>query len=421
MGIVLSKNLKQKQSIRLTPSLKKSIDLLQLSRYELIKKIENEIIENPFLEKKDIDYDHSFSKQGFDFDIESKKTLRKKLLDQVNELNLCKKDEQISKIIIDCIDESGMLTEDIHEIEKLSNFVFTDLEIQYVLKDIIHKLEPSGVGFRNYNECISIQITNSNITKNQKILINKILTNKNLDNLDEIKLKLIKEGAKQKDVDQAINEIKSCDLSPGLNFDNTQYIEADLKLLVNNHEIKIEFIEDNFPIISTDDELIEKVKKELKNQKNEDLIEKINEAKWLLRSVKKRNDTVQKVGRYVCLKQISFFNENPLKINTLTNKQIADEIGVHPSTVSRILRNKYIETPKGVMPLKSLLISSVSKTRNVSPLQLMKLIEDIIKSEKKPKSDKKIAIELNKRGFDLARRTITKYRKKNNIPSSRYR
>ena len=421
MGIVLSKNLKQKQSIRLTPSLKKSIDLLQLSRYELIKKIENEIIENPFLEKKDIDYDHSFSKQGFDFDIESKKTLRKTLLDQVNELNLCKKDEQISKIIIDCIDESGMLTEDIHEIEKLSNFIFTDLEIQHVLKDIIHKLEPSGVGFRNYNECISIQITNSNITKNQKILINKILTNKNLDNLDEIKLKLIKEGAKQKDVDQAINEIKSCDLSPGLNFDNTQYIEADLKLLVNNHEIKIEFIEDNFPIISTDDDLIEKVKKELKNQKNEDLIEKINEAKWLLRSVKKRNDTVQKVGRYVCLKQISFFNENPLKINTLTNKQIADEIGVHPSTVSRILRNKYIETPKGVMPLKSLLISSVSKTRNVSPLQLMKLIEDIIKSEKKPKSDKKIAIELNKRGFDLARRTITKYRKKNNIPSSRYR
>ena len=421
MGIVLSKNLKQKQSIRLTPSLKKSIDLLQLSRYELIKKIENEIIENPFLEKKDIDYDHSFSKQGFDFDIESKKTLRKTLLDQVNELNLCKKDEQISKIIIDCIDESGMLAEDIHEIEKLSNFVFTDLEIQYVLKDIIHKLEPSGVGFRNYNECISIQISNSNITKNQKILINKILTNKNLDNLDEIKLKLIKEGAKQKDVDQAINEIKSCDLSPGLNFDNTQYIEADLKLLINNHEIKIEFIEDNFPIISTDDDLIEKVKKELKNQKNEDLIKKINEAKWLLRSVKKRNDTVQKVGRYVCLKQISFFNENPLKINTLTNKQIADEIGVHPSTVSRILRNKYIETPKGVMPLKSLLISSVSKTRNVSPLQLMKLIEDIIKSEKKPKSDKKIAIELNKRGFDLARRTITKYRKKNNIPSSRYR
>jgi RNA polymerase sigma-54 factor len=94
---------------------------------------------------------------------------------------------------------------------------------------------------------------------------------------------------------------------------------------------------------------------------------------------------------------------------------------VHPSTVSRILRNKYIDTPKGIMPMKSLLISSVSRIRDVSVAQLMKLIQDIVNSEKKPKSDKKIAIELNKRGFGLARRTISKYRKKNNIPSSRYR
>ena len=150
-------------------------------------------------------------------------------------------------------------------------------------------------------------------------------------------------------------------------------------------------------------------------------MQKINDAKWLITSVKKRNETVQKVGKYICLKQQAFFNENPLKINSLSNKEIAYEIGVHPSTVSRILRHKYIDTPKGVMPLKSLLVSSVSKTRDISAIQLMKLIQDIINTEKKPKSDKKIAIELNKRGFSLARRTISKYRKKNNIPSSRYR
>ena len=87
MGILLSKNLKQKQSIKLTPSLKKSIDLLQLSRFELIKKIENEIIENPFLEKQDIDYDQSFNAQDFDFEIESKITLREKLIDQLNDFD----------------------------------------------------------------------------------------------------------------------------------------------------------------------------------------------------------------------------------------------------------------------------------------------------------------------------------------------
>ena len=405
MGILLSKNLKQKQSIKLTPSLKKSIDLLQLSRFELIKKIENEIIENPFLEKQDYDYDNSFNEKDFDFDIESKLTLRETLLDQLNDFDLSNKEAQISKLLIDSIDESGMLTESISGIEEISNFIFSESEIEITLKNIIHKLHPSGVGFRSYKECISIQVKNSSISADQKTLVNKILLNKNLDDLEEIKTKLVKEGAEKKDINRAIEEIKNCDLSPGLNYEKTQYIETDLKLFLKDDEIKVEFIEDSFPIIKTDN----------------DLIDQVNEAKWLLRSVKKRNETVQKVGQYICLKQISFFDENPLKINTLTNKQIADEIGVHPSTVSRILRNKYIETPKGVMPLKSLLISSVSKTRSISPLQLMKLIEDIIKAEKKPKSDKRIAIELNKRGFGLARRTITKYRKKNNIPSSRHR
>tara|TARA_B100000945_G_C20421290_1_gene618161 strand:+ start:2396 stop:3661 length:1266 start_codon:yes stop_codon:yes gene_type:complete len=421
MGIVLSKNLKQKQSIKLTPLLKKSIDLLQLSRFELIKKIENEIIENPFLEKQEYDYDNSFNEKDFNFDIESKLTLRETLLDQLNDFDLSNRDTQISQVIIDCIDESGMLTESISKIEEISNFIFSESEIELVLKDIIHRLHPSGVGFRNYKECISIQIKNSSIPENLKILVNKILLNKDLDNLEEIKTKLVKEGSKHQDIVKAINEIKNCDLSPGLNYEKTQYIETDLKLFLKNDEIKVEFIEDGFPIIKTDDDLINQVKQELKTKKNKELLAKINEAKWLLRSVKKRNETVQKVGQYICLKQISFFDENPLKINTLTNKEIADEIGVHPSTVSRILRHKYIETPKGVMPLKSLLISSVSKTRNISSLQLMKLIEDVIKTEKKPKSDKKIAIELNKRGFGLARRTITKYRKKNNIPSSRHR
>ena len=105
MGIVLSKNLKQKQSIKLTPSLKKSIDLLQLSRFELIKKIESEIIENPFLEKQDYDYDNSYNEKDFNFDIESKLTLRETLLDQLNDFDLSNKETQISKLIIDCIDE----------------------------------------------------------------------------------------------------------------------------------------------------------------------------------------------------------------------------------------------------------------------------------------------------------------------------
>ncbi len=423
MSIILSKNLKQKQSVKLTPSLKKSIDLLQLSRFELIKKIDKEIIENPFLEKNDANNDYKdFNHSDFSFDIESKVNLREFLITQLDDFHLNEKEIKIAKLIIGCIDESGELSESTEQIEEISNYIYSEKEIENILLNIIHKLSPSGIGYRNHKECIKIQIDNKkNISKAKRSLIEDILLNDRLDNLSEIKQIAHKNGYTDKEFKSALGEIKNCDLSPGLNFEKTDFIEADLKVSFVEKNFKVVFNDNNFPLIKLDDDLINDVKKELKKKKNEEILQKINDAKWLLTSVKKRNDTVKNVGEYICTKQIAFFEDNPLKLNTLSNKEIADEIGVHPSTVSRILRNKYIDTPKGVIPLKSLLLSSVSKTRDISATQLMKLIKDIVNSENKPKSDKKIAIELNKRGFSLARRTISKYRKKNNIPSSRYR
>ena len=423
MSIILSKNLKQKQSVKLTPSLKKSIDLLQLSRFELIKKIDKEIIENPFLEKNDANNDYKdFNHSDFSFDIESKVNLRESLITQLDDFHLNEKEIKIAKLIIGCIDESGELSESTEQIEEISNYIYSEKEIENILLNIIHKLSPSGIGYRNHKECIKIQIDNKkNISKAKRSLIEDILLNDRLDNLSEIREVAHKNGYTDKEFKSALGEIKNCDLSPGLNFEKTDFIEADLKVSFVEKNFKVVFNDNNFPLIKLDNDLIREVKKELKIKKNEEILQKINDAKWLLTSVKKRNDTVKNVGEYICTKQIAFFEDNPLKLNTLSNKEIADEIGVHPSTVSRILRNKYIDTPKGVMPLKSLLLSSVSKTRDISATQLMKLIKDIVNSENKPKSDKKIAIELNKRGFSLARRTISKYRKKNNIPSSRYR
>ena len=422
MGIVLSKNLKQKQNITLTPSLKKSIDLLQLSRFELIKKIEKEIDENPFLQKdQDVNEIDGAYNQDFDFDIESKVTLHESLVNQLIDFDLNKKQIELSTIIIGCIDENGMLVDEIDEIEELSKYIFNSDEIEEILKNIIQKMTPYGVGYRNYKECIEIQINNKNIPNKIKSLVMKILFNEKLDDLDSIKEILINQGESQKSINEAVNKIKKCDLSPGLNFEKIKFIEPDLRISLNEKVFEVDFIQESFPKIKTDDELINQVKIELKKNKNPELLEKINQARWLMTSVKKRNDTVKKVGEYICSRQISFFDNNPLKINALNNKEIANEVGVHPSTISRILRYKYIETPKGVIPLKSLLVSSVSKIRDISDLQLMKLIKDIIHSEKKPKSDKKIAIELNKKGYGLARRTVSKYRKKSNIPSSRNR
>ena len=137
MSIILSKNLKQKQSVKLTPSLKKSIDLLQLSRFELIKKIDKEITENPFLEKNDVSNDYEdFNHSDFSFDIESKVNLRESLITQLDDFHLSEKEIKIAKLIIGCIDESGELAESTEQIEEISNFIYSEKEIENILLNI---------------------------------------------------------------------------------------------------------------------------------------------------------------------------------------------------------------------------------------------------------------------------------------------
>ena len=424
MAISLIKEFKQKQKISLTPLLKKSIDLLQLSRYELIQKIDQEIEINPFVEKEitdDFEFDENYNDADFDFNVAAVENLRESLINQVNDLSLNDEQKEIALIIVECIDESGQLLDELDEIEEMLSYKYSISDINNVLKDIVQKLEPIGVGFRDFKECIKIQINSKKFNHKIKALCQEILSQNGSESLEEIINTFQKRGYAVKDIEKAMNEIKSCDLSPGLNYENTNYIIPDLKIELKEKSLSVNFINDTFPKIKIDHDLIEKTNTQLKNNPNKELADKIQDAKWLLSSIKKRNDTVMQVGELICKRQISFLQDNPLKINPLSNKSLSDELGLHPSTVSRILRSKYIDTPKGIIPLKSLLVSSVSKTRDVTPIQLMQLIESIIENEKKPKSDNKIAIELNKRGFNLARRTITKYRKKLNIASSRNR
>lgn len=425
MVISLLKEFKQKQKISLTPQLKKSIDLLQLSRYELIQKIEQEIEINPFIEKEiaeDYEFDEQYNNDSdFDFNIAATENLRDSLINQINDLDLDELEKEIAHTIIECIDESGQLVEELSDIQSMIAKNTSTEIIEEVLLNVIHGLEPVGVGFRDFKECIKIQIEKKDLDKKIKRLCLQILNQNQSENLEEIIHTFINNGYEESEIHRAMTEIKSCDLSPGLSFENTNYIIPDLKIEHGHESMSVNFIEDSFPKLQIDKSLIEKTSAQLKINPNKKLLEKIQDARWLLSSVKKRNETVIKVGKLICSKQISFLQDNPLKINPLTNKNLSDELGLHPSTVSRILRSKYIDTPKGILPLKSLLVSSVSKTRDVTPIQLMQLIKSIIENEKKPKSDNKIAIELNKRGFNLARRTITKYRKKINIPSSRNR
>ena len=425
MAISLIRELAQKQKVTLTPQLKKSIDLLQLSRYEIIQKINEEIEINPFLEKiepdtSEYEINDEFFSSEYQKEVVAQKSLRENLLEQLNDLNLTRDDFLISESIINSLDDSGELVDGLDEIENLLNFKFSFKEIERVLTDVIHLLDPAGVGFRSIKEAIYIQLKRKKIDS-QLLQISEAILFKNsgLDILN-VKNKLLSDYDESL-IENSLNLIKGCDLAPGLNYSDDQYVVPDLVLMENANNSSVNFVDDQFPIIKIDKELVNSVQQELKKNPNENILDKIQNAKWLLRAVKKRNETVLKVGEIICKKQNAFFKNEPLEIKPLSNKEISDQLGLHPSTISRILRSKYIQTPRGVIPLKSLLISSVSKTRNVTPIQLMEIIKKIIEDEKSKLSDQDIALLLNKKGYSLARRTISKYRLKLNIPSSRKR
>jgi RNA polymerase sigma-54 factor len=343
-------------------------------------------------------------------------------LNQINDLNLSASDYEISESIVNSIDETGRLADSLSEIEEFLDYRYAYKTIENNLINVIHELSPSGVGFRDFKECIFLQIKKSNSSNIELEIANKILYEISSDDLDECFNNLVYSGYDENDVKKTIQVIRNCDLSPGLNYEETNYIYPDLKItLESNDKISTQFVTDNFPSIVLDEEFVKETQKALKKDPNEGLLKNIEEAKWLISSIRRRNETVLKVGEMICKRQIDFLGNNPLKVSPLTNKDISDELGVHPSTISRIIKSKYIDTPKGIIPLKSFLASSVSRTRMVTPLQLMDQIKKIIDEEKNPLSDQKIVQMLNLRGFGLARRTITKYRKQLNIPSSRNR
>jgi RNA polymerase sigma-54 factor len=421
MAIKLVREFRQNQQLTITPQLKKSIDLLQLSRLEIINKINNEIDQNPFL-KKDYENDFASGYDNADFleNLADEESLQNHLENQLNDIRLNLREKQIALVIIQSLEENGLLQIDLDELEVMMDYIYSTQEIENVLVNIIQDMEPAGVGARNFKETIYLQLKKQNITNQELELANNILFNPRFSSFEEAENQLSKDYDKNS-IESVLKKIKKCDLSPGLEFKSTDLIRPDLEVIQDsNQNFNVRFKKEDFPLISLDEDLEKQVKNKA-NRSNKKLKEKIGEAKWLIRAINKRNETVQNVGTLICRMQSDFLSDKSAELKPLTNVELAKELKISPSTVSRILRSKYIQTPKGAVSMKSLLASSVSKTRKVTPMQLMEEIQNIVEGEKKKLSDQKISDMLNQRGFNLARRTISKYRKKINLPNSRDR
>jgi RNA polymerase sigma-54 factor len=420
MVIKLVREFQQRQQLSMTPQLRKSIDLLQLSRIEIINKINAEIEDNPFIIKKD---PAEILSPGYDDELMANLpemvTLPSYLQNQLEDLRLTNEENKIGAVIIQSLDESGLLSIDLDELEELLEFKSSVEDIRLVLENIIQHLDPAGIGARNFKELVYLQLKRKDLSKNQQELVHEILFNPDFKNFEHAKSTLL-DRFPAEEIQQTLSLIKACDLSPGLDFESIQMIYPDVEILPAKEGLDIQFIQENFPQLSLDSEL-EQLAKDKKNPVNIALQEKIADAKWLIRSVKKRNETVREVGELICRMQAEFLLGQSLQLNPLSNLELARELKLSPSTISRILRSKYIQTPKGAVSMRSLLSASVSKTRRVTPQQLMEEIARVISDSPQKLSDQKLVEMLNKRGFNLARRTITKYRLKLNIPNSRKR
>ena len=420
MAIKLVREFQHKQQLSITPQLRKSIDLLQLSRLEIINKINREIEDNPFIVKKP----EQLISAGYDDarlieSLSEPQSLQSSLNSQLEDLRLSQSEKKISSVIIQSLEENGLMLSGMNEMEEMMSYQFSSQEIKVVLEDIVQNLDPAGIGARNFKELVFLQLKRKKLSAKEIALSKKILFNPKYSNFEDAKTELIKTSSAP-EIEKILHLIKNCDLSPGLDFQNVQFIQPDLEILPIDDNLTVKFIEANFPILSLDKNLA-KLVKDKNNDANSQLKEKVNDAKWLMRAIEKRNETVQTVGALICERQSDFLLNRSAELKPLSNLELARDLKLSPSTISRILRAKYIQTPKGAVSMRSLLVSSVSKTRGVTPTQLMEEIQEIVTQEVTKLSDQKISDMLNKRGFNLARRTITKYRKKINIPSSRKR
>lgn len=454
MGVVLIKikigpQLEQSQKLVMTPQLQQAIQILQFTSLELEEYINEQLEKNPVLEKteetdeseymlnieseknriKEInwkEYTEDFNNfeytrgtyynedNEFSFEnIVSKEiTLQEHLLFQYNLIMSDREHTKIGEYIINSIDDRGYLMATIEEIAACFN------EEQSVIENIlqiIQTFDPPGVGARTLEECLLIQLHLLDI-RDKKIytLIEKHLSDIALNRYPHIAKQL---GVTSKKVQNYCDFIKTLEPRPGRNFARSEnkYIVPDVIVsrvggeyipISNNYSSPGLIIRDDYRKLMASNDKNSDVGKFLNTQ--------FNSAVWLIRSVEQRKETIYKVCEAIIKKQIAFFKNGKKHLRPMTLKEVADEVGIHESTVSRATNGKYMETPFGIFELKYFFSSGVEKDsgEGISSESIKVYIRDIIGKEdcKKPLSDEKIADGLKNGGINISRRTIAKYR-----------
>lgn len=441
----ISLNQKLSQSLKLTPQLQQSIKLLQLGRADLIEQIQNELLENPVLEVKESEnaelereerreFYSSIRNQKFSGDpdsnrqfIENTATAREGLIShlvwQLQLKDLTEEELEIAIEIIGDLNKDGYLASSIVEIAELHNKPSSLVE--EVLKEV-QLLEPVGIAARDLSECLYLQLEANGRSNSLAAVLAKSF----LEQLQQKKyLEICKTlNVTNSELADAISEIQQLDPRPGREFteDETIYITPDVytfKLdghwVVSVNDSDIPDLELNKDYQAMHQDLDAKINSEARKYLNNN----IKNALWLIKSIEQRAATIQRVSESVLRYQRDFFETGDFSsLKPLVLKNVADDLGLHESTISRATSHKYINTPHGTFELKFFFSSGFSKLNGnqVSSECVKVKIKELIDAEnpKKPLSDQRIVSCLENQGIKLARRTVAKYREALGIESS---
>lgn len=403
--------LKQEMKLSLTQEMKISMNILQMSSSNLKDFIEKEAMKNPMLE---VTYSAPSSKYSsdeetpspFDFIIEEK-TLIDFLEEQLGYLKISPKIKSICEYVINNLDDRGYLSMSKLEIKKVLKASTAQMK---EAMDIIYSFEPTGIGAENLKENLKIQLMAKNIT-DEKLFY---LIDDFLEELGDRNYSLISEklNISVEQIEDYLDIIKTLEPIPARGYfvgNKTNYVVP---------EAKIEIVDDELVVI-LNEEAIPKIKISSSYESTNSLADKNNmyTAINLIKSIEKRYITLERVLNQLIIKQKNFFFKGKDFLQTLTLKDIAKELNLHESTISRTVRDKFIKTPQGMIAIKSLFLL------NSECLEIKKTIEDLVKSEDKtsPLSDEKISLYFKNNGCNVARRTIAKYREELGIASTRER
>jgi len=477
MDLGLQQSLILTQQLVMTPQLQQAIKLLQLSRLELAEMIQQEMEQNPALEeagseetsdnkitaqegestapeketpvkevtveekvRTDTDWENYINEYNstgrvyteseitqapnYEAFTSAKKTLKDHLQWQLMLNELTKEEEKIGHMIIGNLDRDGYLCSDVEEIAQACS---VDAELVEDVLKILQTFDPPGVCARDLFETLLLQVQQRGI---DNPVINEIIKNhlKNLENRNSKKIaKALKISTD--DVRAAVNIIQYLEPKPGRKFstDEPAYITPDIYVYKQEGGFKIVMNDDGLPKLKINrfyKDVITNGRKISKDTKNY-LNEKMQSASWLIKSIHQRQKTIYLVMKSILKFQEEFFEKGIAYLRPLILKDIAEDIEMHESTISRVTTNKYAYTPQGLFELKYFFNSSIQRTsgESMASASVKEKIRFLIENEdnESPLSDEKISTILQDSDIMIARRTVAKYRKVLNILSSNKR